>query len=145
MVEPWPKRWRNLIFESYFPLKDPKIELEEVIGRGRFGKVYKAKDTNGEMRAVKCLSKCDLLSEGISDQICEEMRMLSLCGHHPHIVQVLQTWQDEFKLYLAMPLYSRGTLYSVWREQKEPFSHDQIYVVLVQMCMGLDFLHHAGN
>ncbi|MGE0710558.1 MAG: protein kinase [Planctomycetota bacterium] len=100
----------GLVFGRYQKLR--------VLGRGSYGTVYEARDTQGHRAvALKVLSA----SQG---QLAENrLRFLretyALSGlHHPHVVRVLDFGLAEGRLYLAMELVPGPTLHDEARGQR---------------------------
>ncbi|MCT7995372.1 serine/threonine protein kinase [Laspinema olomoucense] len=77
-----------------------KYSIEKVLGKGRFGITYKAKDAAGNAVAIKTLNESLLhqLSPGEIDELeskfWNEAVKLAKCSHNRHIVQVQESLKE---------------------------------------------------
>ncbi|MCT7980030.1 serine/threonine protein kinase [Laspinema olomoucense] len=77
-----------------------KYSIEKVLGKGRFGITYKAKDAAGNAVAIKTLNDSLLhqLSPGEIDELeskfWNEAVKLAKCSHNRHIVQVQESLKE---------------------------------------------------
>ncbi len=46
-------------------------------------------------------------------QICQERRIQAVCSHHPFVLPLLRVWQDDRKLYLALPFCNKGQVKNI--------------------------------
>ena len=83
----------------------------DVLGKGNFGKVYKATDKfNPEHQvAIKVINKNSMSIKDI-DNIMEEVDLLKKVDH-PNIVNYLETYDEKKNLFLVMELCSGGELF----------------------------------
>ncbi|KAL1450465.1 hypothetical protein WDU94_002831 [Cyamophila willieti] len=87
----WPVPQIEALFLPEFSIQgsvtSDHFEMKEFIAQGSYGKVYRAikKDTNQEF-AIKILNKSQILSEDLVAQVKAEVKIQSMCGHHPFIV-----------------------------------------------------------
>ncbi|GAB4513943.1 MAG: hypothetical protein OHK0046_15330 [Anaerolineae bacterium] len=116
-------------------------ELVEVIGRGGYGVVYKARHPDhADYIAVKALRKSDLEADNIAlKRFALEAQVISEL-HHPNIVQNFAYWDDEQGAYLAMPLLTGGNLRAALRETGV-WSPERVLVLLEQVVSALETAH----
>lgn len=83
-----------------------RYRLEELLGTGATGAVYRAAHPGGHAVAVKILDKALMQSEVAQRFVRESQLMLSI--HHPNVVRTLAAGRDDDLgvLYLVMPLLS---------------------------------------
>ena len=117
------------------------FELQEKIGAGAFGTVWKAHDEQLDRTvAVKIprLGPVDPLRE---EQFLREARAAAQL-RHPHIVQIHEVGQQDDSLFIVSE-YVEGSDLSQWLE-----SHRPTFRAAVQMCrelaLALDHAHSAG-
>ena len=85
------------------------------IGKGGFGEVWKVnhKKTN-ELYVIKVLDKKKIKAQKLIDQLNLEIRIMYKV-HHPHIMQLINHFEDDNNFFMIMPYASRGQLYSLLR------------------------------
>ncbi len=116
--------------------------LQEVLGHGGMGAVYKAHDTSlDRMVALKLLRK----SSGSPDQIkqLETEAAITASINHPHVVRVYSTGTDHGRFYIAMELVEKGTLDRLIELQGR-VAEAQVLDVGIQIASGLRAAQNAG-
>jgi serine/threonine protein kinase len=90
-------------------MKDFKIGA--LLGKGRFGNVYKAREVSTNYTvALKVLQKDDLIKSGCETQLRREIEIQSeLC--HPNILRLFGFFYDETRIYLILEYAPGGELY----------------------------------
>jgi len=97
-----------------------KLMKLNVLGKGRFGKVYLVSDTQkNEPFALKLQSKKSILDRKESFSIMQEKNIMEMLDH-PFIIKLIHTFQDKKYLCLITKVYLGGTLFGLMRETK-PF------------------------
>ncbi|KAJ9576470.1 hypothetical protein L9F63_006683 [Diploptera punctata] len=95
-----PHKWSISDFEIGCPL-----------GRGKFGRVYLARDKYTHMMvAIKVLHKSELVKSNMQHQVLREIEIQSHL-QHPNILNLLTYFYDEKKIYLVMDYIEEGELY----------------------------------
>jgi aurora kinase len=87
-------------------------EGDRPIGKGGFGEVWKVihKATN-KVYCIKVINKRSIIDQKMVDQMNREIEiMYSL--HHPHIVKLVNHFEDDDSFYLVMTFASKGQLYT---------------------------------
>ncbi|MCF2149886.1 serine/threonine protein kinase [Desmonostoc muscorum LEGE 12446] len=100
-------------------LQGGKYTLESVLGRGRFGITYLAKDEKGDRIVVKTLDD-QLLNQPdfkrLQERFVQEAFKLAKCKH-PHIVRLLE----------------------------DPFQEDDLWCIAMEYIAGIDLAHRPQN
>uniref|UniRef100_A0A8D8W4Y1 Serine/threonine-protein kinase S6KL n=1 Tax=Cacopsylla melanoneura TaxID=428564 RepID=A0A8D8W4Y1_9HEMI len=145
----WPVPQIEALFLPEFSIQGlvtlEHFEMKEFIAQGSYGKVYRAikKDTN-QVFAIKILNKSQILSEDLVAQVKAEVKIQSMCGHHPFIVNAPFYWQTHKQLYLVSQYYEGGELLDLIRSYNGPFPEPVVKIYVAEMALALDFLHNAG-
>ncbi|KAL8449886.1 hypothetical protein Emed_002849 [Eimeria media] len=112
-----------------------------VLGEGRYGKVVLAEHKRThEMVAIKMLDKRRALADDTWD--CrQELEMHRRLPHHPHVVSVLDVYEDRKSLYILMELCDRNTL--VDRIVSDgAFTEEQAKLIFAQLLSGVMHCHN---
>ena len=126
--------------------------LLDVIGKGAFGSVYKARKGNaGTLLAMKAL-QLDVVTlfgatseekQAASGQVTSEVEILSKMDH-PNIVKYFESFKEGNSLYIAMELVEGMSLQyylNYLEEQKKPMEEEEIWNFFLQLCLALRYLH----
>ena len=117
-------------------------EYKEIIGKGMYAKVYKAlnKEEN-KYYAIKCLNFKDI-TEKERLNIESEVNLLKKLKH-PNIVLYKDSFIDkENNLNIVTTFCEEGDMYKkIFREKNTYFEEDQIKSWLVQLLLGLSYIH----
>lgn len=120
-----------------------RLRLEEVLGKGSFGTVYKAWDPVLEQHvALKLLHPRAGTSAGDSQRALDEARMLARVSHD-NVVRVFGVESHEGRVGLWMELVKGRTLEELLQVQG-PLGADEARQVGAAVCRGLSAVHKAG-
>ncbi|MEO0594995.1 MAG: serine/threonine-protein kinase [Chloroflexota bacterium] len=116
--------------------------MEDFIGKGGHGAVYRATHVETEHEvAIKVM-----LPEHESDEILlKRLRQEAAIIRdlrHPHIVPLIEMWEDDYGIGIAMPYLSGGDLRQIIKRQ-EILTPEQLSHILNQICGALDAAHAA--
>ncbi|XP_037937913.1 serine/threonine-protein kinase S6KL-like isoform X1 [Teleopsis dalmanni] len=148
----WHKPLTNAIFNTHFKelSRNEEFFIENLIAKGAFGVVFKVVDKREaadkhdsqvtKTYALKVLKKSKIIAENSVQQIKDEADIQKLCGHHPFIVQQLDSWQNRRNLHILSEYVPNGELFSKIAQ----FSIDLIRLYLAEIALAIDFLHNAG-
>lgn len=119
------------------------FELEEQIGSGAMGVVYRARFVKNDRRvALKLLPKEVAVNPTLAARFQREMEILKDLKH-PHIVHSFGGTCEGDQWFYAMELVDGGTLGTLLQEQgKLPWR--QVIELGLQICAGLDYAHSRG-
>ncbi|XP_049852241.1 uncharacterized protein LOC126329997 isoform X2 [Schistocerca gregaria] len=87
------------------------FELGKLLGHGRFGKVYLAREKRTKfVVALKVILKQHLLESGTEIQLRQEIEIQSHL-RHPHTLRLYGYFHDAKRVYLVLEYAARGELY----------------------------------
>nr|XP_011426128.2 serine/threonine-protein kinase 26 isoform X2 [Crassostrea gigas] len=113
-------------------------KMDEQIGKGSFGRVYKGLDTNTQqVVAIKIIDLEE--AEDEIDDIQQEMRILAQCDS-PFVTKYFGSFVQGFKLWIVMEYLGGGSAQDIIK--MAPFSERDIAVVMRELLKGLDYLHN---
>jgi hypothetical protein len=119
------------------------FELQEIVGRGGMGVVYKAYDESlDRFVALKLLRLDKTTDEAIVQQMATEAA-LTASINHPHVVRVYTTGTDRGRFFIAMELVDKGTLDQLITLQGR-VAESQALEVGIQIAQGLRAAQQAG-
>ncbi|GLH08050.1 Serine/threonine-protein kinase S6KL [Gryllus bimaculatus] len=144
----WPVPYIEAIFLPEFKIKgdvsEEDFEYVDLISKGAFGTVYKVQKVDtGEEYALKVLSKSLLISQNAVEQVKDEVRIQSMCGHHPFIVNSPFFWQNKKKLFIVSEFIPGGELLQLCQLYGQ-LPENLVRVYVAEIALALDFLHNAG-
>ncbi|KAF2877506.1 serine/threonine-protein kinase-like protein [Massariosphaeria phaeospora] len=124
-----PKQWHLGMFEIGKPL-----------GKGKFGRVYLAKErSTGFVCGLKVLHKSELQQGKVEKQVRREIEIQSNLVH-PNILRLFGHFHDAKRVFLILEFAAQGELYKhLRREQRFPEWKAAQYIV--QMASALKYLH----
>lgn len=120
-----------------------KFKLDTVLGAGRFGEVYLAKNLRtGESVAIKAIRKSGLqeIMYG-EDRITTEISIM-IKLKHISIVKLYEIMVSEAKIYLVMEYVNGGTLED--RIVSDGLAEDTARKYFQQLISALEFCHRSG-
>ncbi|SPO02799.1 probable protein kinase Eg22 [Cephalotrichum gorgonifer] len=116
------------------------FEIGRPLGKGKFGRVYLAKErTSGFICALKVLHKNELQQGRVEKQVRREIEIQSNL-RHPNILQLYGHFHDSKRVFLILEFAGKGELYKhLRRENRFPEWKAAQYVA--QMASALRYLH----
>ena len=141
------KNFINLKFSSQ-QLNDVyliKKSKEAIIGKGNFGVIVPAKDKlTGQIRAVKIISKEELLKKDPSLGILENEFNIMLTLDHPNVVRLYEAYQDPKYVYLVIEHMKGKNLFETLLNENFQMTETNIRDIFFQIIKGLQYLHKNG-
>jgi serine/threonine protein kinase/WD40 repeat protein len=118
----------------------PGYEVQEEIGRGTYGVVWRAtRLKTGQEVAIKVLDE----SKGLNwDYFRRELALLIDLEEHPHTLTILDAQLDSSPPLIVMPLAEGGSLETAISNRG--FSVEQKEQWIQEMAEALDFIHSRG-
>lgn len=111
------------------------------LGKGSFGSVFKAVDPrDGRIVALKVLT-LSLDRDPRASEVFRKEATLTAAMHHPNIVSLLESGEDEGQSWLAMEYVEGKTLRDTLREHGHLPISDALFVG-AEICRGLAHAHH---
>lgn len=119
-----------------------RYAIERLVGRGAFGDVYRAKDTEvpGHVVALKILHQPATGDEAKTSALRELHLIASV--FHPSVVQFKDHGWHEHRLWFVMPWYQGETLEA--RMRREPLSRAEARRIFERLASALATMHAAG-
>ncbi|CAG9937796.1 unnamed protein product [Clonostachys rosea f. rosea IK726] len=117
------------------------FEIGRPLGKGKFGRVYLAKErTSGFICALKVMHKNELQQGGgVEKQVRREIEIQSNL-RHPNILQLYGHFHDSKRVFLILEFAGKGELYKhLRRESRFPEWKSAQYIA--QMASALRYLH----
>ena len=127
--QPQPKKFHLGMFEIGKPL-----------GKGKFGRVYLAKErTTGFVCALKVLHKSELQEGKVEKQLRREIEIQSNL-RHPNILRLYGHFHDSKRVFLILEYAGKGELYKHLRKENR-FPEWKAAQYIAQMAAALKYLH----
>ena len=119
------------------------FELQEVLGSGGMGAVYRAHDQNlNRAVALKLLRAEHSLNPALIESFAKEAAITASISH-PHVVKVYSTGTDHGIFYIAMELVNQGSLEDLMTLQGK-VGEAQVLEVGIQIAQGLNAAFQKG-
>ncbi|CAH8437990.1 unnamed protein product [Schistosoma turkestanicum] len=116
------------------------FQVFELLGRGGFAQVYRAKSTiTGQEVAIKMIDKKGMLHHRLANRVRREVEIHSRLKH-PSILELYTCFEDENYVYLILEICHNGELQTYIR-QNGPVTEDTARHYLKQLISGLLYLH----
>src|SRR5437773_3197557 len=128
------------------PERIGKYVIQNVLGKGAMGVVYKAFDPGIErVVAIKTVRK-DLVDPDLVEQSMARFKNEAVAAGrllHPNIVSVYEYGEDEANAFIVME-YVEGTGLRDYLNRRASFELGQINAIMSQLLIALDFAHERG-
>jgi serine/threonine protein kinase len=123
------------------PWQFRKYLIEEVLGRGGMGVVYRAFDAQLTRYVALKMVRCDIEALNLRNRFEREARAIAQLKH-PGIVQLLEFGEAEGNLYFTMDLLENGTL----RDHVKELAADQkrVAAIMEAIALAVDHAHRHG-
>ena len=108
--------------------------IDNVIGKGGFGIVYKAKDTEGKTIAVKSINT-RLLPQMLSKDLEKFLHL-----KHPSIINIFDVFRQGEHFWFFMEFCPLGDLNQFFEKNELQFS--EMTLAMAQLAKGLEYLHN---
>jgi serine/threonine protein kinase len=119
-----------------------RYAIQERVGEGSFGDVYRALDTDvpGHVVALKLLHK-PAISEQARKSALRELRLIASV-FHPSVVDFKDHGWYQDRLWFVMPWYEGETLEE--RMKRGPLTRDEAFEIFTPLAQALATMHAAG-
>jgi aurora kinase, other len=117
------------------------FEIGKPLGKGKFGRVYLAKErSTGFVCALKVLHKSELqCGNGVERQVRREIEIQSNLAH-PNILRLFGHFHDSKRIFLILEFAAGGELYKHLRKANR-FPEWKAAQYIAQMASALKYLH----
>ncbi len=120
----------------------PGFRLEQPLGRGGFGEVWRASDPNGNPVAIKFVSWTEKLAESEWNAL-QAIREIK----HPNLISIVGVWRTEKALVVAMEL-ADTCMWTCWQHERRAgrasLPEKTIRDWFSQAAQAIDALHKVG-
>lgn len=126
-----------------------RYESISLLNHGSFGTVFLAKDIIMDQAvAVKCLVKPGSAAAAETDlsidELSQELSHHNLLGNHPHIVNLLDSFETESHTFLVLEFCAMGDLYEAIRLNRGPLETDHVRDFMLQLVAAVEYMHSKG-
>jgi len=120
-----------------------RYEIVSEVGKGGFGRVFRAVDLETEeLVALKVLKPSLTSDEQVRSRFLGELKM-SRRVVHPNIIRLTDVLEVSGLLVLVMEFVEGMSLKQMIRREG-PFNVELAYTIISQVCLGLDAAHRVG-
>ncbi|MCU0225549.1 MAG: serine/threonine protein kinase [Acidobacteria bacterium] len=125
------------------PFRWGTLDVQERIGSGAFGDVFRARDTRlGREVALKLLHPGLSSHPGHAELMLHEARLFARVAH-PNVVTVHGAEKHDGRVGFWMEIVQGRTL-SRFLEEEGPLAAEEAARIAIELCHALAALHHAG-
>ena len=118
-------------------------EVEELVGRGGTGEIYRALDPRLERRvALKLLAESYTEDAGFRERLLRESRIAASLDH-PNVVPVYEAGETDDRLFIAMRFVEGSDLQALLRSEG-PLEPSRAVAIASQVADALDAAHARG-
>ena len=125
-----------------------ELERHTILGAGTFGQVWlvsrKKSDGKRMAYALKIQSKYELVRDGQANAVVYEKNIMAQL-HHPFLIGLVNTYQDDHFVYILLQLIQGGELYNYIHTAKSdslPDKEAKFYAACI--ASGLGFMHRRS-
>ncbi|MCX2933548.1 bifunctional serine/threonine-protein kinase/transporter substrate-binding domain-containing protein [Mycobacterium sp. CVI_P3] len=119
-------------------------QLQELIGRGGMGEVYRAYDTKTDRVVALKVLPHRLAEDVVFQQRFRREAQAAAALNEPHVVPIHGYGEIDGRLYLDMRLIEGRTLGDILSDSGKPLTPDSAVGVIEQVAAALDAAHAAG-
>lgn len=120
-----------------------EYRLGRTLGSGTFGKVKYAQRSDGEVFAIKCISRARLVLAAQGGRLAREIRLLKLLNH-PNVIRMYEVLHSSSEILMVMEHVEGGDLLEVLNTQQRRFTEEEVRHIFGQICCGVSFCHSLG-
>lgn len=122
---------------------DDHYELINEIGKGSFGKVFKAKSKiDKKFVAIKVLRKDKMTMKDL--QLSRnEIDIMRTC-HHENVISLIESFENSSNIYIVMEYLPGGDLTDYISKMTSPIQEKEAKTIVSQIASGLKYLHQLG-
>ncbi|KAL1917406.1 uncharacterized protein VTP21DRAFT_3799 [Calcarisporiella thermophila] len=130
----------NAFFDGKDHWKLSHFEIGQSLGKGKFGRVYVAKEKeSGFIVALKVLFRSELEQSNIRDQLKREIEIQAHL-RHPNILRLYGYFNDDHRVFLILEYGAKGEVYKILKKHGR-FSERRSARYIAQIASALAYLH----
>ncbi|KAI1052654.1 hypothetical protein LB507_009790, partial [Fusarium sp. FIESC RH6] len=119
------------------------FEIGRPMGKGKFGRVYLARErSSGFICALKVLYKAELRQCRMESQVRREIEIQTNL-RHPNIVQLYSYFHDTKRIFLVLEFAAKGELYKHLQKESR-FTEKKAARFTAQVVSALQYLHRKN-
>ena len=116
-------------------------EEDEAIGKGGFGKVWKVRHKDSDkVYVIKVMNKQKIIAQKMIEQMNREIEIMYNINH-PHIIKLINHFEDDDNLYLIMELGAKGQLFSLLNKFRHGFDQIRAAQYMREIISAVKYLH----
>ncbi len=116
-------------------------EENEAIGKGGFGRVWKVRHKDSDnVYVIKVMGKQNIINQKMTEQINREIEIMYKINH-PHIIKLINHFEDDDNLYLIMELGAKGQLFSLLNKFRHGFDQIRAAQYMREIISAVKYLH----
>ena len=116
-------------------------EEDDPVGKGGFGKVWKVRHKDSDkVYVIKVMAKQNIINSKMTEQINREIEIMYRINH-PHIIKLVNHFEDDENLYLIMELGAKGQLYALLQKFKHGFDQIRAAQYMREIISAVKYLH----
>ena len=117
------------------------LEDDNIIGRGGFSVVWKVcHKITKKVYVIKIMYKQDIINKNITEQIKQEVEIMYKLNH-PHIIKLINHFEDDENVYLIMELGTKGNLYNLLQKFKHGLEQIRVAQYMREIISAVKYLH----
>ncbi len=117
------------------------LSIENKIGSGSYGSVYKAVQKSTEPALTFALKQIPIETESDLDDIIKEISIMKQLNDSPFIVKYFASYFKNSDLWIVMEYCMAGSASDIMKLTETTFHEDQIATILNDTLKGLEYLH----
>lgn len=121
-----------------------RFHVFKTLGKGSFATVMlvrKAESKNGELYALKVISKDALTHPHHIQHVKDERDVLRSIPPHPNILRLNETFSDQTRLFFTLEYFEGGTMHQLMERFLRPLTEKEAKFYAIQIARGLQHLH----
>lgn len=134
------KNTEVIITQNNQKVSEDSFEVVKLVGKGYFGRVYLVrKKDDGQMFALKVISKLDIIKKNFFENLKSERRIMQMI-EHPFVMKLDYCFSSPSFVFFAMKFKPGGELFQHLRKAGH-FPEDTARFYACQILLGLEYLH----
>ena len=132
--------------------------LNDSLGQGAFGKVYRSVCDDGSFMAVKVYQKEEIEKQDMSFAVSKELGIMCKLNRpvgidedkdepgHPNVLSIRELYESEKDMYVIMEIAEGGAFFDRVNKQlanKGPFKESSARPYFIQLIQGLAYMHES--